>query len=54
MEVQMSTRLCQSRHVCRLGILALAILAGYAAQPLSERMMISQVHAAAATLPCVI
>ena len=50
----MSARLCHSGHFCRLSILALAILAGYAAQPLSDRMMISQVHAEAAPLPCII
>ena len=50
----MFPRLCRSSDVCRLGILTLAILAGYAAQPLSERTMISQVHSEAAPSPCVI
>ena len=49
----MSKYLCGSRHYCHLGLLMLAILAGYAAQPMTDRLARADIHAEAPASPCV-
>lgn len=43
-----------SRYLCRLSLLALLILVGFAALPMSERMAFVQGHAPESTHHCMV